>query len=773
MSSTYAKLLLIVVLAVALAGTSMAAPLVKIDLAKLPADRVAAGAVSEPQNLAGVACRLVRAGEKCAFAIDTWWGDALQPPAGAMYLATVRYQDTVDQPVRFLSYARLGGDEGPSEMHRFGGLADGKWKTARVPLSWDMLLADGSGRLQLGIDSKAGDLPVASIEIGPADADAQRRYNAQTRQWVRQVQAPLKPTAQIETQKPIIPPSMSDQVVLPYVRSYMSVIYPASAPQAGQAGAPVRVRMAVNEYEPATFAVYAAKKKLTNVTFEVSKLTGPSGTLAVQVDRGTVEYCLTSPGRRGEPVVLPQRIWPIYPVDIDQGKSHWFWITLKTDAAKSKPGKYTGQVAIRADQGRATLPIEVEVLPVKLLTMDEAGLLMGGCHPALIAAHEMDVLGEHNLNMMNIWSNSVGPRMKITDGKLELDFEFLDLWMQTARRHGMKAMVWFLGGCPYGYPRTMSLEREIYITLHAGEKPRKELYDEFVRIAGTKEHRGKTLPEIDPYYRQWVARVWQYSRDNNWPEIIMTPFDEPAMWVQGPYRKSSEKHPDVIGTGPWIKDHFKYACKLLHESAPGLRVYGSIHHNHVPGPDYQPPSDDEYPPILEGQVFIQDVDIFCTNAADEDPKLGDKVRAAGKTFWQYTGTGGGTRPAYGRFMFGFYFNAFNSRGSLIWAYDWGSGFDTSSGSNWIIGWRTPFGVIPGPDYECLREGWDDRRYVETLKAVAAQKKVDVSAFLAKLAADGIQLRGPGGRDPLHDAIDHMRRRVIAKIIELQLAVVAQ
>jgi len=46
-------------------------------------------------------------------------------------------------------------------------------------------------------------------------------------------------------------------------------------------------------------------------------------------------------------------------------------------------------------------------------------------------------------------------------------------------------------------------------------------------------------------------------------------------------------------------------------------------------------------------------------------------------------------------------------------------------------------------------------------------------LLAKLTADGVQLRGPGGRGTLHDAIDQMRRRVIAKIIEVQVAVAAQ
>jgi len=765
-------LMLIAVAAVAAGSAAAEGPLVTVDLAKISADRVVADAVSEPQSLDGVACRVVRKGQVCAIAVDRWWGQTPQPPAGAIYLAAVRYKDTVEEPVRFLSYAGLGRYEGPSEMHRFGGLADGKWKLARVPLAWDMLLSlpSDKGRVRLAIQSPAGDLPVASITISRADADAERRYNAETRQWVRRVQSRLKPSVEVPPQTPVIPPALAGAPIVPYVRSYMSVIYPYSAPQAGEAGATVRVRMALNEYEPAAFGVYAAKDKLTGVTFEVSGLTGPAGRLAVEIKRGTVEYCLHSPGRKDTQLIQAERIWPAYPVEIDQGKSHWFWITLKTDPDKSKPGTYTGTITIRADQGRATLPIEVEVLPIKLLTMDEAGLLMGGCTVALVPQHEMKILRQHNFNMINIWYPGVAPRMRIRNGKMELDFEWIDHWMRIARKYDMGPLVWFLGGNPYEYPRTLSIEREIYIALHEGEKPRKELYDEFTRIAGTEAHRGRTLPEVEPYYREWIRRVWRHAKENNWPEIIFTPFDEPASWAQGPYRISrGVKNPHIIGAGPWTKDHFKYACKLIHESAPGVRIYASIHHNHL-----KPPKPGR--PIREGQVFLEDVEVFCTNAIDEDPALGEKVRAAGKQFWQYKGIGSGRHPDQTRFTFGFFFSAFDSRGSLVWAYDWGRGFDTSSGYNWMIAWRTPFDVIGSPCFEAMREAWDDRRYVETLKAVAAQKKADISAFLAKLAEDAIRLRGSGGRKVVYDtwgqakdldAIDGMRQRIAAKILELQ------
>ena len=112
-----------------------------VRLAELPAEGVVSGEVSAPRTLDGVACRALKPGRAVAFDVDRWWGKTAQPAEGRMYLATVLYKDAVKQPARFYSYAGLGRYESPSEMHRFGGLGDGKWKLARVPLSWDMLLS--------------------------------------------------------------------------------------------------------------------------------------------------------------------------------------------------------------------------------------------------------------------------------------------------------------------------------------------------------------------------------------------------------------------------------------------------------------------------------------------------------------------------------------------------------------------------------------------------------------------------------------------------------
>ncbi len=90
-------------------------------------------------------------------------------------------------------------------------------------------------------------------------------------------------------------------------------------------------------------------------------------------------------------------------------------------------------------------------------------------------------------------------------------------------------------------------------------------------------------------------------------------------------------------------------------------------------------------------ALLKDVDVFCTNAIHEDAQLPDKVRAVGVQFWQYRGTGDHAPAHQARFTFGFFFGAYDSRGSLIWAYDSTNRFDTSNpgGGQWGYGWYAP------------------------------------------------------------------------------------
>jgi hypothetical protein len=318
-----------------------------------------------------------------------------------------------------------------------------------------------------------------------------------------------------------------------------------------------------------------------------------------------------------------------------------------------------------------------------------------------------------------------------------MDFRVIDDWMAAAKRQGISDLVYFLGGDPYNFPQTMNLPRSLAATTMG--------LDDAGWRKLVLENPSEVPDSVARMMTEWSRRFGEHARHAGWPNVILTPFDEPAKYIQ--YRQG-------LGMLGFIKPQFKQQIRLLRRGDPKVQIYGSIHH-------YDP-----------GMDFLEDVDIFCTNAVHENGRMPDEVRAAGKTLWEYSGTTDQGLPATARYTFGYYFAAHDSRGSLVWAYNWGNRFDTLDGSNWMYSWNTPFDVIPAPYIEGLREAWDDRRLLETLKRAAAAKGVDLTIFLGRLFADIAAARGQGGADTVTDfweranndlAMDEWRHRMVQKL----------
>ena len=714
--------------------------------------------------------REAAAGARAMVKLPVWWADAkLRPDENTQYVLEVRYKDTAKTPVIAYAHGAIGGYYSPSEVHRFGGTGDGAWKTATVAVGWDQLIryldAANKGLTAVGFKSDEA-LPIASIKVraaAPADAE---QWNAQTRDWVARAQAVKRKAAatQAASTPTSAPAFLADGKHGPVVAFGWSTLVPllqTAAPKEELLAKPIKIRMCLNELEGGSFGVYASGKELTNVNYTVGELTGEAGKpainssgllagkLAADVIPRTAEYALVQSGRALK--WYPQRLWPAYAVTIPAGRSHWFVFNLRSHRGTTKPGLYKGSVSITCDQGKVSLPVEVEVLNVDLLTMDEAKLFMGGCVTGLLPVHDIAFQADYNQNGINLWYAGVNPGMKIENDKLVLDFTILDEWMAQAAKRGLKGNVWFMGGDPANFPRTMSIYREMaMLDTRGGAKPPSQA--EWVKQMSSPEGRATPPEKARELVREWIKQVTEHARQANWPEVILTPFDEPAKWAQPP-----TKPPDGgAGQGPWIRAWFKETCKDIHAISPGTRIYGSIHHINLRGPEH-------------GMTFLESVDVFCTNAMHEDPQIGDKVRAAGKTLWQYSG---GDVPDQARFGFGFYFASYGSVGSLKWAYNWGAGYDTTEGANWIYGWQTPFDTIPAPSFEGMREAWDDRRVIETYRKAFAND-AEALADLDKLLKEARSSRGASGRDTVSDfytaiddvgKLDRWRNRLLDRLV---------
>ncbi len=702
------------------------------------------------------------AGKRARLTVPIWWGRTKRPPEGTTYLLKVTYKDTVTQPVLFYAHAGVGGYNGPSEIHRFGGLADGKWKTADVPLSWDLIMRrigdDDVTELLIRSDK---DLPVEAIAVrelkGKDLAWAHRQYDAETRAWVARAQVKKRKTASKgKKQTPVLPAAWKDRPVVPFTRTYLTEIFPNSAPQKGEAGGPLKLRMARNEYETAAFGIYANGKDLRKVCVRVQQ----PDELSCLVSVRAAEYSVVQTGGRSGPKgyrLYPQRMWPTYLVDIPAQRSHLFWVTIKTLGKATRPGRYKGDVSImlydppRKDiQPVAVLPFEVEVVDVMLPTMQQAGLDLGACM-AMVPLQDLQTLAEFNHTGMHVWFGGTQPKMKVVDGKLQIDWYYLDDWMgYAAKKLNMTHIFWFMGGDPYGFPDTVNLERDLYRALEGDVHRGRRKF-----LKKTNAAPEKVLPELRPLVVGLIRQLAVHAKKAGWPKrLIIHPFDEPAKWVQS-HKFKNPYHP-IIGTGKWIKPHFKDLCALIREGGKGHRnilTGGDIHH------------------AKPGLVFLDDIDVFCTNAIHEDTKLGEKVRASGTEFWQYSGCGDQSAAHGGRFVFGWYFAAYGNVGSLIWAYDAMRRFDTSDGRNWGFGWYTPFGTVHTPFMIGVREGWDDRRWIALLKKrdPAAAKKL-----LAPIFKQAVARRSRRGRDTVSDfyaemaqyeQMDAWRNQVIDAILK--------
>lgn len=710
------------------------------------------GPVSENE---GVAFRSVLAGKKGEFAFTNWWGNTIRPPYGERYILEIKFQDNVKKPAIVSSFGGIGNYLGSSELHRIGGSGDGKWKTAYVPVSWDlMMLKSGEKviRFYIANTDKEIDLPCADILIRKAVLPAdQVRYEAESRAWVKKEFSEIEAKMEVPKTELALGDKYKNKVLIPFARAYYDKIERLDVPTLEEVEGRVYIRASLNEYEPGTFGVHALQD-VQNVTFEVSDFTNKEGKLDCKVELSAMEYvAMERKNKDGSKnsIYSSERLWTAFPENLKKGENAWFWITIKTEEGKSKPGTYEGKVTVIADKIKEEISVRVDILPLKLLTMDEAGLWMGGCVSGLVSEQEMMTMKEYNHNMINLWIAGAKPEMKKGKDRIELGFYYLDDFMRLCNKTGQNRIVWFLGGNPPAFPHTLTLERELYSVFY--EKPQ----DEFFKILQAEDKRSKIIPEVRDLYKNFISDLVNHGEKSKWPELIFTPFDEPVKYSK-PVIDNKYKY--AVGTGLWTREHFKDSCDAIHEASPKTKVYISMHHNFVRAPFGR-----------VGETFLPHVDIVNTNAIDEDPDLNRKVLDKGKEFWQYSGTRGG------RYNFGFYFGVHESTGSLCWAYNWGPRFNSSGTKEAQYAYNSPFKTIVTPEYELFREAWDDRRYLATYMALAKKKGVDTKEFFASIKKEVLQNLSEATVDKVEvfyvkeldkNKLESIRAKLAQKIIDL-------
>jgi hypothetical protein len=729
--STVRRLGLAVAAACAAAGASGAdagatppanAPLAVFDLAKLPAAQFGRDGWLAPATEGGVACRTAQAGKTATVRVKAWWKDGqLRPDEGAWFILEVKYRDVLAKPAQAVGFGGVGWRFGNSPLHRFGGAQDGQWKIAAIPVPWDMVArlvstldpaANQPEMTSFGFTAPA-DLPIASLTVRQAVPADEANFYAECRAQIAAEQAEARaasPPPAVKT-PPAVTGAMAAFPWDPGCRLFQNC-----AGVAGEMGKTVKVRLCLNEWEAGSFGVYANGAPLTGVDYEITPLTDAAGqTLQATIERRTAEYTIL------DQQWTPVRLWQAHAVEILPGRSHWFYFNIETKRGLTKAGTYKGKIRIKAREAQAELPLEVEVLPVDLLTIDEAGIVMCGCYSKTPPLHDLAFARRYNYAGMLLWYHEFRIPMAMRDGRLVLDFTYPDDWMQRARKLGFTQAAWYLGGDSAKMPGTL----KVFIDLATLDG--KTTRDAYLAAQGGKPF---VLPEVRKLFVEWMRQVNTYAVAHDWPELFPTPHDEPQKWAS---------------RGEWIKGFFQDACAAIHEADPKCRVYGCIHH--VKG----------WRGIADlWKVFADDIEVYNTNNVEEDHDVGNKVRNHGRAraqqgkpdmlFWQYTGLGAGV-PESQRFAFGFYFGAHGSVGCTAWAYNWDDNWDLSGrkGDYAVTAWPTVYQTIPSPWFEGQREGLDDRRVIATYQKRFARDP-EAMKLLDGILQEAMTSRGKGGAD---------------------------
>jgi hypothetical protein len=216
----------------------------------------------------------LESGQTGVVEFPAWWRGN-RPPRGQLVVMELEYLDDFSHPVTAEVYSGLGTTRPYSELHRFGGTAAGGWQTARIPASADFIFRfHSSDSLRFRLTPTDGSLKIRQCRLVAPLPDEEDRYNAETRSWVRREQerAVISSRYYRLAQEPVIPGNWIERPLVPYIRNWMDIVRPISAPQPGEVGRPVRMRMFLNEFESAQVGVFANGVDLSGVVVSAEPL---------------------------------------------------------------------------------------------------------------------------------------------------------------------------------------------------------------------------------------------------------------------------------------------------------------------------------------------------------------------------------------------------------------------------------------------------------------------------------------------------------------------
>ncbi|NIA06077.1 MAG: hypothetical protein GWP14_00310 [Actinobacteria bacterium] len=513
-------------------------------------------------------------------------------------------------------------------------------------------------------------------------------------------------------------------------------IYPTSYPAPGEKIDQLRTFATPGEYEPVSFTIFPLKD-LANVKVEVTDLIDPSGKILSKdcIDIRSVKSWIQGVGRGY--MVVPELLEEAIPLDLKTRVSQQYWLTFHIPEDASA-GRYKGSITITAENApSAKIDLGMRILP---FTLD-------GEIPYAVGYYaDISAMGPHHPTNRYSW-------------------EEIEVRLRDMKDHGMNCLV-------YSYPDS-SWDIELM-----GVRGSKEVNLDFSvdnrvidiykksgftgpiivdlsrlsnRLAGflglnypssyyRGGSRGDTLllledqapPEFVKGFKDAIKQMWQNARENDWPELIYYPIDEPAYQGERTIKASILQY-------KWIKEAVPEARTLCPVKPKGFPLDEKEKLFRRMGP---------YLDIRTGQLW-------GTEESKQNQMLIDE--GVYQEMWMVLGPANSELNAYvsARDCSGFKLRKTGMTGITYWTYGQMGQNDGKGGKLGIkdgkwdeyidipgkfiaVSYRSPRNpIVPVPTlaWEGVREGVDDLKYVATLERLIAQaKKSDVQETKDKAAA---------------------------------------
>jgi len=480
-----------------------------------------------------------------------------------------------------------------------------------------------------------------------------------------------------------------------FAPSYLGRLFPNSVALANQRVASVSVLASIGEYEPFTVAVYPLRE-LGRCTVRATDLVGPAEARigSDHVDVRTVRHWRQIPGQKGADYA---KQYMVVPELLEPSAS------TDVKARTTRQWWITVRVPRDATPGEYTGTVSVEP--------ERGGVRRLGLRLRVLP-FRLECPEDYSFGMY--WEPSRSDREGASADRVIAQ-------LRDMREHGINSVA-------LSAPASMS----------RGENGRYEFeFDSVTRVLETVKQQGFTrpipwgygFPPVDTGFgsdehvaqvKAFVEQARRHFAARELPEVLWYPRDEP--W-HDPRREEARVLSEAI------------------KQVPGARTYTTVRYN-------------------TAEYLDRWLDVRChtvsLSGGFEAHKLREAASRAGDSFWWYTNACR-EYPDVMRFKAGFFFWKTGATGQYYWAYQSprGNPYDDLDGIDWCAAYPGDDGPIPTIEWEALREGIDDFRYVYTLQRAIARARQSRSAEAARLANDAEQL------------LDELREDIVADLHEYE------